>query len=179
MGKTFLSLRLEVTSSTALWYKTGKPAVPIRWVLIRDPKGKFKTQALLCTDLEAQPVQMLQWFRLRWQVEVTFEEARAHLGMESQRQWSDLAIMRTTPALLALFSIVVTLAHQCQLEHGFDLPKAAWYHKELPTFVDALALVRKQLWKLQTFQMSQVESESIKVPKQLFNTWADLLCYAA
>jgi hypothetical protein len=104
-------------------------------------------------------VQMLQWFRLRWQVEVTFEEARAHLGMESQRQWSDLAIMRTTPALLALFSIVVTLAHQCQLEHGFDLPKAAWYHKELPTFVDALALVRKQLWKLQTFQMSQVETE--------------------
>jgi hypothetical protein len=59
------------------------------------------------------------------------------------------------------------------------LPQAAWYHKEVPTFVDALALVRQQLWKLQTFQMSQVESESIKVPKQLFNVWSDLLCYAA
>jgi hypothetical protein len=88
-------------------------------------------------------------------------------------------IMQTTPTLLALFSIVVTLAHQWQLEHGFDLPKAACYHKEFPTFVDALALVRKQLWKLQTFQMSEVETESIKVLKQLFNTWADLFCYAA
>lgn len=171
--------RLNVTSSTALWYKTGKPAVPIRWVLIRDPKGKFKTQALLCTDLAAEPVQILQWFRLRWQVEVTFEEARAHLGMESQRQWSDFVIVRTTPALLALFSIVVTIAEQWQREHGFDLPKTAWYRKQVPTFADALALVRKQLWQMKTLQMSEESTDSVKIPKQLFDTWSDLLCYAA
>jgi len=69
---------LHVTSATAVWYKTGMPAVPIRWVLIKDPKGSLK--ALLCTDLTATPVQILQWFRSRWQVEVTFE-ARAHLGL--------------------------------------------------------------------------------------------------
>lgn len=85
----------------------------------------------------ATPVQILQWFRSRWQVEVTFEEARAHLGVESQRQWSSQAIVRTTPALLALFSIVTIVAHQQQKQHPFELPQAAWYQKTLPTFADA------------------------------------------
>jgi len=62
------------------------PAVPIRWVLIRDPEGRFDPQALLSSDLTAQPEAILQWFRQRWQVEVTFEEVRAHLGVETQRQ---------------------------------------------------------------------------------------------
>lgn len=170
---------LQITSATAVWYKTGMPAVPIRWVLIRDPKGKFDTQALLSTDLSAQPSQILHWFRQRWQLEVTFEEVRAHLGVETQRQWSELAILRTTPAVLALFSIVTALAHQEQLEHPFALPNAAWYQKSLPTFADALALVRQKLWQLQTFQMSSSATQTVKVPRELFNTWSDLLCYAA
>lgn len=170
---------LLIASATAVWYKTGMPAVPIRWVLIKDPKGKFEPQALLCTDLLAARVQILQWFRQRWQVEVTFEEVRAHLGVETQRQWSPLAILRTTPTLLALFSIVVTLAHQYQTQVSFDLPKAAWYQKSLPTFADALALVRQQLWQMQTFQMSPSELDTVKVPRKLFNAWSDLLCYAA
>jgi len=170
---------LQVASHTAVWYHTGLPAVPIRWVLIRDPKGQFPPQALLCTDLLAQPSQILHWFRQRWQIEVTFAEVRAHLGVETQRQWSKLAILRTTPALLALFSIVVLLAHQEQLQHPFVLPKAAWYQKLQPTFVDALALVRQQLWQMRTSQISAVASDMVKVPRHLFNAWSDLLCYAA
>lgn len=65
--------------------------MPIRWVLIRDPLGKFATQALLCTDQEADPVQVLLWFARRWQMEVTFHEVRAHVGVETQRQWSEQA----------------------------------------------------------------------------------------
>ena len=162
-----------------MWYHTGLPAVPIRWVLVKDPKGKFQPQALLCTDTSAQPIQILHWFRQRWQLEVTFEEVRAHLGVESQRQWSSRAIARTTPALLALFSIVTAVAHQQLLQHPFELPKAAWYRKTLPTFADALALVRQQLWQMQTFQLSSADAETVKVPRALFNTWSDLLCYAA
>jgi len=90
---------LETISATAVWYSTGLPAVPIRWVLVRDPQGEFVTQALLCTELGAKPEQILGWFVLRWQMETTFQEARRHLGVETQRQWSDLAIRRTTPAL--------------------------------------------------------------------------------
>jgi hypothetical protein len=97
---------VEVASATAVWYHTGLPPVPIRWLLIRDPRGRFVTQALLCTDPAAEPAQILAWFVLRWQLEVTFEEVRRHLGVETQRQWADLAIRRTTPALLGLFSLV-------------------------------------------------------------------------
>ena len=90
---------VELTSQTAVWYRSGKPPVPLRWVLVRDPQGEFATQALLCTDLAVEPAQILEWFVLRWQLEVTFQEVRAHLGVETQRQWSDHAIARTTPIL--------------------------------------------------------------------------------
>ena len=85
---------VEITSGTAVWYHSGMPVVPLRWVLIRDPKGKFKPQALLCTDLTVKPIQILKWFVMRWRVEVTFQEVRAHLGVETQRQWNDWAILR-------------------------------------------------------------------------------------
>lgn len=170
---------LQIASATAVWYKTGMPPVPIRWVLIRDPNGQFEAQALLCTDLTATPQQILKWFRSRWQVEVTFQEVRAHLGVETQRQWSQLAIARTTPALLALFSIVTLLAHQLQKQHTFSLSGTAWYRKKLPTFTDALALVRQQLWQIRTFQSSHSETNVVKVPRTLFNDWANLLCFAA
>lgn len=170
---------LEIISNTAVWYKTGMLPVPIRWVLLRDPQGQHDPQALLCTDLEMTPSNILQWFRQRWQVEVTFEEARAHLGLETQRQWSEKAILRTTPALLALFSIVTALAHQLQSEFPLVCPKTAWYCKYQPTFVDALALVRQRLWQFQTFQTSADETHVVKIPAQLFHTWSHLLCYAA
>lgn len=93
---------VELTSQTAVWYHTGLPPVPMRWVLVKDPQSKFEPQAFLCTDLTASPEQILQWFRQRWQVEVTFEEVRNHLGVETQRQWSELAIRRTTPAKLGI-----------------------------------------------------------------------------
>ncbi len=95
---------VELASCTAVWYHKGKAPVPIRWVLIRDPQGDIQPQALLCTDLRIEAPQIIEWFVLRWQLEVTFHEVRSHLGVETQRQWSDLAIARTTPALFGLFS---------------------------------------------------------------------------
>src|SRR5215212_11799333 len=137
---------VEIASETAVWYSTGLFAVPIRWVLVRDPRGEFKTQALLCTDLDADPQKMLRWFVMRWQLEVTFQEVRRHLGFETQRQWSYMAIRRTTPALLGLFSLVTLLAHRQMRQAAGTFRQTAWYHKAHPTFADALALVRKELW---------------------------------
>lgn len=170
---------VEITSGTCVWYHSGMPVVPIRWVLIRDPKGKFKPQALLCTDLAVQPKQILEWFVLRWQLEVTFEEVRAHLGVETQRQWSDLAILRTTPALLGLFSLVTLLAHQSTSRGRLPVRQAAWYIKRTPTFSDALALVRSCLW--QSLDLSAVPSgtDMVKIPRALLARYADALCYAA
>jgi len=170
---------VELTSATAIWYHTGLPPVPIRLVLVRDPQGKFESQAFLCTDLAVSPQQILLWFRQRWQVEVTFEEVRAHLGVETQRQWSDLAILRTTPTLLALFSIVVLWTHQLRKHEQFCLRSTAWYQKRLPTFVDALAYVRQMLWDTRLFDTSNSSSEMIKVLKALLDSWSDLLCYAS
>ena len=170
---------VEIVSQTAIWYHTGLPPVPIRWVLIRDPQGKFATQALLCTDLDATSLQILSWFVLRWQMEVTFHAARGHLGVETQRQWSERAIARTTPALLGLFSFVTLLAHEPMMGCHLHLPQTAWYSKATPTFSDALALVRRRLWTQMTFPTSPCEANVEKVPRALLNHLAELLCYAA
>jgi hypothetical protein len=170
---------VEIISDTTVWYHTGLPPVPLRWVLVRDPLGKFEAQALLCTDQEVAPEQVLAWFVLRWRVEVTFEEVRAHLGVETQRQWSDLAIARTTPALLGLFSAVTLLAHRLGAEAGLPARQAAWYRKAQPTFADALAEVRQCLWRQAHFSMSHSETEMVKIPKTLFARFTDSLCYAA
>lgn len=108
------NVQLRFVPYRAFWYHSGLPVVPIRWVLVRDPDGKFKPQALLSTNQNYEPKQILEWFVRRWQIEVTFEEVRKHLGMETQRQWSDLAIVRTTPTLLGLFSLITMLATHLQ-----------------------------------------------------------------
>jgi hypothetical protein len=169
---------VEIASDTAVWYHTGMPAVPIRWVLIRDPKAKFETRALLCTDPTVAPVQILKWFVRRWQVEVTFQEVRTHLGVETQRQWSDKAIARTTPVLLGLFSWVTLLAHQSQLKGAMPVRQAAWYAKPAPTFSDAIALVRSQIWQHWGFCMSTSEPDIHKSRSILLERMFQAVCYS-
>ena len=169
---------IEIVSGTAVWYHAGMMPVPIRWVLIGDPKGEFKAQALLCTDLKVKPVQMIEWFVLRWQLEVTFEEVRAHLGVGTQRQWSDWAIARTTPALLGLFSLVTLLAHRLRQRCKLPVRQAAWYTKRRPTFSDALAVVRSQWWHAISFHTSLLKTDTVKVPSFLLKRYTNALCYA-
>jgi hypothetical protein len=156
-------------------------AVPVRWVFIRDPQKEFKTQALLCTDPNADPQEIVCWFVMRWQLEVTYQEMRRHLGFETQRQWSELAIQRTTPALLGLFSLVTLFAHQQMRQAAGALRRqVAWYHKAHPTFADALGLVRKELWaQEQIFYGSPADTETVKVPRAFVERLTDALCYAA
>jgi len=171
--------RVEVASDTAVWYHTGLPPVRLRWVLIRDPRGQFASQALLCTDVTVAPAHILAWFVLRWQLEVTLEEVRRHLGVETQRQWSDVAIRRTTPALLGLFSLVTLWAHARMRPMDASVRRAAWYPKAQPTFSDALALVRRDLWAPTTFRMSAANLDMIEVPRAFMQHLTEALCYAA
>ncbi len=170
---------IEIVSGTAVWDSTGLPPVPVRWVLIRDPDDAFPPQALLCTDCDAAPVQIVSWFVLRWQMESTFHEVREHLGVETGRGWSEKTIRRTTPALLGLFSFVTLVAHD-DWARGIPLVKgAAWYHKREPTFIDAIAVVRRSLWAHETFQTSPSADDPRKVPRALADHLCELLCYAA
>src|SRR5919106_5105592 len=131
---------LWVFSRTALWYTPRLPPVALRYVLVGEPEGKLRMEVFFCTDLDATPAQILPWVVMRWSAEVTFEEARAHLGLETQRQWSDQAIARTTPVLLALFSLVTVLALKLSQDGNIPVPMTAWYRKGEPTFSDCLAL---------------------------------------
>jgi DDE superfamily endonuclease len=170
---------LQVATGTAVWYRVSLPVVPLRWVLIRDPQQQFRTQALLCTDREVAPVQIVQWFVLRWQRETTYAEVRAHMGVESQRQWSDLAIARTTPCLLALFSLVTLLADDLDRRGKLSLRSSAWYHKTQPTFSDTIAAVRQQLWSNLPFIRSPKKRDQIIIPSLFFQHLTEALCYAA
>ena len=171
--------QVEVTSGPAHWHSHARPAVPLRWVLIRDPLGHFATQALLCTDQQATPAWILDCFVRRWQVEVTCEQARAHLGVETQRQWADKAIARTTPCLFGLYSIVTLLAQHLFAQAPFPLRNTAWYAKQLPTFSDAMAAVRCYLWNHEYFSMSPKNAEMVQIPRPLLERFVDALCYAA
>ena len=170
---------IDRVSGTAFWFHFGLPGVAIRYVLIRDVAGQFAPQALLSTDLTLSPEQILAFFMRRWQMESTFRHVREHLGVETQRQWSDKAIARTTPVLLGLFSFVTLLAHALFTRQQPSLRTSAWYAKSLPTFSDALALVRRHLWAHFTFQMSTEDPDMVKVPRVLLERFNDLLCYAA
>jgi hypothetical protein len=170
---------MEIATGTALWYQSPVPPVAIRWVLIRDPQGQYEPMALLSTDQQAEAVQIVEWFILRWTVEVTFHEVRDHLGVETQRQWSDLAILRTTPALLGLFSLVTIFAQQLLDGHSFPIRQAAWYGKPLPTFSDTLAFVRQHLWPSAFFSGSSTAGDTVQIPRALFERLVDTLAFAA
>ena len=170
---------VEIASGTALWYRGGVPPVPIRWLLVRDPKGELEPQAFLATDLNARPCDILAWFVSRWQVEVTFAEVRAHLGMETQRQWSDKAILRTTPVLLGLFSIVTLWAHDLAKSRKLKPRTAAWYPKAVLTFSDAIAAVRREIWHHQISFMSRPSRDSIEIPRHIWQRMENALAHAA
>jgi hypothetical protein len=148
------------------------------YTISAETRAKFDTQALLCTDQEVEPLQIVKWFVRRWQVEVTFHEVRTHLGVETQRQWTDLAIQRTTPALLGLFSLVTLLAHQATVENTLAVRQAAWYAKALPTFSDALAVVRRCLWSIPDFHTSLSDSDMVEFPCSLLKRLTEAVCYA-
>ncbi len=170
----------DVTSGLALWHRDGEPPVPIRWVLLRDPSGELRPTALFCTDQEATPAQIIAWYVGRWNIEVTFEEARRHLGVETQRHWSRRAVERTLPCLLGLFSLVTLLA---DVLHGAALParQSAWYAKPEATFLDALAAVRRHLWMSgQANAPTPMRAPDVAdSPAHLFAALVDAACYAA
>jgi len=174
------SRQVEWVSGTALWHTPSQTTpLPIRWVLVRDPAGKFKAAAFCCTDLTVSAEQIIAWYVLRWNVEVTFQECRAHLGLETQRQWNTLAIARTTPALLGLFSLVILLAHQLLDDQSLPTRSAVWYTKPEPTFSDVIAFVRRYLWQHGKFTNSLKNTRLVEFPAAVLDDLVDTLCYVA
>lgn len=170
--------KIEIATGTSLWHTPGFDPLPIRWVLVRDPLGEFKSTAFFSTNQTLAPLQILIYFIMRWGLEVTFEEARAHLGFETQRQWSDLAIARTTPALLGLFSLITLLAHRLTCDQPLPVRTAAWYQKEEATFSDVIAFVRRYLWMETEFVNLPPKQELVQFPVPVLTGLLDTICYS-
>ena len=158
---------MMVTSGVAIWRESNKVLVKIKWVLVRDPEGKLEPALLGCTDFDLADEKVVSFFVRRWRVGVTFEEVRRHLGVETQRQWSDLAIDRTTPCPMALFSIVCLLADKLNIRQPLHPNATAWYRKKHITFSDVLAAVRLEILRKTKFSISDgkthMESYSDKI----------------
>ena len=170
---------VELATGTAVWYSAGT-TVPIRWVLVR-PAGEphATVQAFLSTDLALEAAAVVTTYARRWAVEVTFAQVRAHLGVETQRQWTERAIARTTPVLLGLFSLVTLLAHRLHDRGLLRAQACAWYQKQAPTFSDALATVRRYLWANTIFDNSPQETVLLKIPRHQLLIWQEALAWAA
>jgi len=171
--------KVRVFSRTGLWYTSGCKPVAIRYVLVRDPEGELKDEAFCCTKLDATPEEIIQWFVMRWSVEVTFEEAREHLGMETQRQWTEKAILRATPVILGLYSLVTMMAVRLSSEGKVTINQTAWYSKEEATFSDCLVMVRKHCWEVENFKKSAENEESVLIPSEVLNHLVSCLALAA
>jgi hypothetical protein len=140
--------KIQYVTTTCLWSPIGGEAIPIRLVVVKDPAGRFEPAALMSTDVTLSALVIIEEFVKRWAIEVTFREVREHLGVETQRQWSDKAIARETPALFALYSIIILIG----LKLGkVPIRTAAWYSKQSNTFSDILVEVRRILWRERYF----------------------------
>lgn len=134
---------VEICTATALWYRFGCSPLPVRWVLTRDPAGKRPPKALFSTDQTQTAEQIIMDFMKRWSLESTFEESRAQLGIETQRQWSDLAVERTTPLLFGLYNLVTLFGQALHPDGNIPIAQSAWYHKQTATFRDVFTVVRR------------------------------------
>jgi DDE superfamily endonuclease len=169
---------LEVATGTAVWYHNGMEPLPIRWVLTRDPARRLEPRAYFSTRLEDDPATTVAEFVKRWPIEVTFEEARAHLGVETQRQWSDRAIERETPCLLGLYSVVALLGHALHRASPIAIRAAAWYPKAEATFSDVLAAARRECWGFLDIRTSAGDPSYAEIPRAQLDRLLNAVCYA-
>ena len=168
---------VEICTATALWYRFGCSPLPIRWVLTRDPDGKRPPKALFSTDQRQTAEQIIMDFMKRWSLESTFEESRAQLGIETQRQWSDLAVERTTPLLFGLYSLVTLFGQALHPDGTIPVAQSAWYHKQTATFRDVFTVVRRHLWANFSFPTSATDPDVVLVPRSILSRLAYAVCY--
>jgi hypothetical protein len=158
--------KIKYLTDTALWGVDSVDPVPIRWVLVVDPSGEMDPLPLMSTDVSLTAIKIIALYVDRWGLEVTFQEAREHLGVETQKQWSDKAIARTTPILLALYTMICLIGHRLNKEFPIIAEKTAWYEKEGVTFSDVLKTIREILWKDNLFLRKEFLDPSLKIQLQ-------------
>jgi hypothetical protein len=169
---------LGLATGTAWWYHPGSEPLPIRWVLSRDPEGKLEPRAWFSTEPSDTGEAIVAEFVRRWPLETTFEEARAHLGVETQRQWSDRAIARETPCLFGLYSLVAAIGVALHHERPLTIRAASWYPKSQATSSDVLAAVRRHCWDGLDIRTSRRDPSCVEIPRSQLDRLMDAACYS-
>jgi len=165
-------------SEQLIWHPKDEAQVKVRWVLVNDPLDKdFEAFLLMSSNLKLIDTQIIGYFVQRWNIEVMFEESRSHMGIETQRQWSDRAIERSTPCLFGIFSLVVVMAKRL-FPVTLPIRREAWYEKTEVTYADVLAAVRKHLWLNFKFARSGKLGELGEIPINLFERLLSVAAYA-
>jgi hypothetical protein len=155
--------RVKYLTGVAIWYSTAL-SVPlkIRWVIVQEPGAAERCLPLICNDISMKPHKIIEYYVARWSLEVTFEESRAHLGIETQRQWSDRSIERQTPFFLSTFSLICLVGHKMFTKGQLVVQKTAWYKKQEITFSDIVHCLRRELLLKFFFDDSYFKEESSK-----------------
>jgi hypothetical protein len=136
--------RVSVVSGAGHWYKSGHGLVPVRWVCVRDLDGTHRDEYLYSTDPSFSPEAVVGHYAWRWNIETTFQELRAHLGLETTRGWCRRTVLRAAPCLFGLYSVVALLF--AALPEAERSGPVRWPGKAVVTFSDALSAVRRWLW---------------------------------
>ena len=159
---------IECLTFVCLWYHAGEPPIAVRIVLVKTSNGKNEAEVFFSTDVKNTPFQIIEWFVLRWNIEVTFQESRSNLGVETQRQWSDNAIQRSTPLLMAMYSILTLIAIKMNTIKSLVVQETtSWYDKQGElTFADIIVIIRREIWSKQYLSKSSNQDEFHKFSEQ-------------
>jgi DDE superfamily endonuclease len=165
--------RVEVVSGTGHWYKAGWGLVPVRWVFVHDLDGTHRDEYFFSTDPELGPQALISQYTARWNIETTFQELRAYLGLETTRGWCERTVLRAAPCLFGLYTVVALLYEQLPVE-AQDAGGVDWDGKEEVTFADAITAVRRWLWCNWVFAQGDHAPTFAKLPEPL----REVLLYA-
>lgn len=165
--------KVKFLTNTSLWGADSFGPIAIRWVLVVDPEGDMDPLPLMSTDVTLKADKIIQMYVDRWGLEVTFQEVREHLGVETQRQWSDKAIARATPVLMGLYSVICLIGNRMNSEKEIIPEKTAWYDKESISFSDLIRCIRTHLWRDSLFLRKVFSDGSEEIQLSDDDHWRD------
>ena len=170
--------RVEIVTADGHWFKSGAGLVAIRWVFVHDLTGTHRDEYFFTTDVTMTAQEIIEAFTRRWNIETTFEEMRAYLGLETTRGWTQQTVLRAAPCLFGLYSVVALLYWKLpeKYRNGIGL---RWEGKTETTFSDAIRAVRRWLWTRWVFETSGHHEAFAKLPRRFRLTLLNALAPAA
>ena len=164
---------VRVVTGTGNWYQRSGGLVPVRWVFVEDLDGTHRDEYFFSTDVQMSAKEIIEAYTGRWSIEVTFQEARAYLGLESTRGWTQNTVLRMAPCLFGLYSLVALWYAQLS-QRDQQAGRLHWSGKDTVTFSDAITAVRRWIWRKGIFAECDQTGTLQKIPRRLMH----ILLYA-